>query len=471
MMRSMDAGNRIGDRYRVLARLGDSQALTLLCSDEHADDREVVLKLLDVGDAETWRHVDLFRSETSTLASLDHPAIPAILDSFDTVDSDGDPVLVLVTEKVEGTSLAHRIDRGPRLGIDDVMVVVREMLDVLEYLHTRVPRVVHRDLKPSNIIVRPDGSPALIDFGGVRAVWRAPSRETMTIVGTAGYMPPEQFLGQVTPRCDLYALGATLLHLMTGLPPTEHDYDTGRLEVPEDLPGPPGLHRLMAALLQPAPRDRPVSASAARAILDDPAPVEEPVTTLPAVVVEAEPPVLVHSEARVVDSEARVVDSEASEEARPIRVDAGIGPRDVDGRLRDVYANLVPYPLALHRMGKGSPAVGFGELLGNVLFLMPLSLGLLPLILAYTWWGRWREYKPLFVDGTWTPDGKVTHVDEHAAGPWAARVEYEFVDGRGETFTGGVNYGHYVVMHWTAGDAIDVLYDPDDPTRNVAIYR
>src|SRR6185503_314055 len=120
-----------------------------------------------------------------------------------------------------------------------------ELLGVLDYLHSRVPPVLHRDIKPANLIVRPDGSIARVDFGAVRNVFRSPDEDGSTVVGTHGYMPYEQYMGQASPASDLYALGATLLHLITGRGPSEFATRDGAVEVPADLPGGPVLRNVV----------------------------------------------------------------------------------------------------------------------------------------------------------------------------------------------------------------------------------
>ena len=97
------------------------------------------------------------------------------------------------------------------LGQKEIREIATGLLGVLDYLHGRAPPVIHRDIKPSNVLLRPDGTPALIDFGGMRA-WQPAGAAGATVVGTFGYMAPEQAAGQATPASDLYALGATLLH-------------------------------------------------------------------------------------------------------------------------------------------------------------------------------------------------------------------------------------------------------------------
>jgi serine/threonine protein kinase len=151
-----------------------------------------------------------------------------------------------------------------------VLDMFAELLGVLDYLHTRVPPVLHRDIKPANVIVRNGGAPVLVDFGAVRNVFRSPDETGSTVVGTYGYMPYEQYMGQATPASDLFATAATFLHVLTGRPPRDFMNDDGRIEVPEALPGEPRLRGVIARLLRPSPAERFASAREVRNALVGP---------------------------------------------------------------------------------------------------------------------------------------------------------------------------------------------------------
>ncbi len=140
-----------------------------------------------------------------------------------------------------------------------------QLLEVLAFLQRRSPPVLHRDLKPANVLLRPDGSVALVDFGSVRTL-SADRTHGSTLVGTFGYMPPEQLGGTVDRTSDLYALGATLLHALTGKPPVEWLGKGLEIQVPSDLPAP--FDGLLPALLEVEPARRPRDTEAARALLE-----------------------------------------------------------------------------------------------------------------------------------------------------------------------------------------------------------
>lgn len=320
------AGQVVGDRFRLERVLGRGAAATTWLATEMATERKVAVKTLHARSLEDWKQLELFEREARVLGSLRHHAVPELIATVEEDHGRGAEVH-LVMEWIDGRSLGERMRLGPRLGEVEVMQLASDLLDVLVYLHGRAPPVFHRDIKPSNIILRDDGSPVLIDFGGVCDGWRASNPHAVdgaTIVGTAGYMPPEQYLGQVGPWSDLYALGATLLHLVTGRAPADHDFASGRLEVPEGLGVSPRFVRLLKALLAPAPRDRPQSAGEARAILMSDAPVPRAAAPVATQVVRDESTI----ERPVIKVDRAV--------ARKLR-ELGPPPRDPRGKHAQVY--------------------------------------------------------------------------------------------------------------------------------------
>ena len=155
-----------------------------------------------------------FERELGLLATLAHPAIPKVYDFF---EENGRFYLIL--ELIPGTDLETALDQaGGPLPEERVARWSAQICDVLAYLHNRTPEpIVFRDLKPSNVMVTPDERIVLIDFGIARNLNRGDRKGTM--IGTEGYSPPEQYRGMAEPRGDLYALGATMHHLLTASDP------------------------------------------------------------------------------------------------------------------------------------------------------------------------------------------------------------------------------------------------------------
>src|SRR5262245_49288179 len=173
---------------------------------------EVAVKILDVGGLPNWRDYDRFRRQHEILGSLSHPRIPRARGDFEV----GTRVLHCQT-LVAGRSLARQL-RGARLLPAEVTRLATELLEVLDYLHGR--DVVHRDVKPDNVVIAADGSAHLVDFGAARRLNAAAKLESEpTVVGTPGYMAPEQTRGEVVAQSDLYALGKLLVEALAGAPP------------------------------------------------------------------------------------------------------------------------------------------------------------------------------------------------------------------------------------------------------------
>lgn len=157
-----------------------------------------------------------FRQEALILAQLDHPNLPTVTDHF----TEGNKQY-LVMDFIAGETLVERLNRegGGPLPVDEVIGWAEQLCTVLEYLHGQSPPLIFRDLKPGNVMVTPGGTVKLIDFGIARIF--KPGKATDTAYfGTAGYAPKEQYgKGQTDARSDIYALGATLHHLLTGVDP------------------------------------------------------------------------------------------------------------------------------------------------------------------------------------------------------------------------------------------------------------
>jgi hypothetical protein len=180
----------------------------------------VVLKILDLSEASSWGTVDLFRREAEALKALSHPGIPAYLGSFE--DEEGGRLrLVLAMERIEGVDLEKTAASGRKFTEAEIAAILASLADILAYLGGLRPPVVHRDVNPRNIILKPDGSIALVDFSGVQDAVRSALYPGATLVGTAGYIPLEQVAGKASPRSDLYGAAATAVFLLTGRNPSE----------------------------------------------------------------------------------------------------------------------------------------------------------------------------------------------------------------------------------------------------------
>jgi hypothetical protein len=249
-------------RYELGEPLGQGgQGRTFRALDRERG-RAVAVKVMELGAAAGgWKSFDLFERECQVLRGLAHAAIPRYLDTF-AVEAQGRYFLVM--ELCEGVTLRRLLEEKRTFSEGELWSILHQVLEVLDYLHGRRPPVIHRDIKPANLILRPDSSVALVDFGGVRLALRPDGGST--VVGTFGYMAPEQLHGEATPATDLYALGATIAALASGSEP-EHLPRRGlRIDLDAVLP-PSSLRELLARLLEPDPTARPQSVAAVRELL------------------------------------------------------------------------------------------------------------------------------------------------------------------------------------------------------------
>ena len=205
--------------YKILSIIGRGGMGAVYRAQRLADNTVWALKemrpLPDTPANEIEENRRLFMQEVDLLRSLDHSNLPIVADFF---EHERRPVLVM--EYVAGQTLESRIrEANAPLLEQQVLGYGIQLAQVLHYLHSRQPPVIYRDLKPSNIILTPEGVLKLIDFGVARTYKARKSKDTVAM-GSAGYAPPEQYgKGQTDARSDVYALGATLLHLLMNMPP------------------------------------------------------------------------------------------------------------------------------------------------------------------------------------------------------------------------------------------------------------
>ncbi len=263
---TLTSGTILGDRFVVTRALGSGSFGHTYLAQDNIRNGPVALKLLDLQGATDWKTHELFEREANVLRSLRHHSVPEIYDTAE-VEWQSRRIPVLVMEFIEGNSLAELIEKRQSQDLAMIMRLVLDLLGVLEYMHERVPPVLHRDIKPANVIVRPNGSPVLVDFGSVRQVFRSADETGSTIAGTYGYMPYEQYMGQATPASDLFSLGATILHALTGRPPRDFMDSNGQIALPSRVSVSEPLQRVLARMLRASPQERFASAREARTAL------------------------------------------------------------------------------------------------------------------------------------------------------------------------------------------------------------
>lgn len=262
-----------GGRFEVVEELGrGSQGITYLAR-ELLTGRQVVVKQLAVRDSPDWKSIELFEREGQVLKSLHHKGIPRYIDAFHELEGDSKyERFGLVQEYVTGENLEVLIAQGLRMDEAGMRDFLEQMLEILAYLHGLEPPVIHRDIKPSNIMRRADGRWILIDFGGVSVAARGvdSSKGASTVVGTSGYMPFEQLVGRAVAASDLYALGATAVHLLSHRHPSDLPVDAAepmRMLFQEYVTTTPAIMELLERMLEPFWEDRIQSAQVALELL------------------------------------------------------------------------------------------------------------------------------------------------------------------------------------------------------------
>lgn len=262
-------------RYRLERALGEG-GFSHAWAASAEDGTPVVLKQLKLQRMGEWKSLELFEREAQILASLEHSNIPRHVELFAHDGERAQPSSALaelegaslfsVYVRVEGRSLEQHIAAGQVMSGAQLSAMLDELLGVLEYLHGLQPPVVHRDLKPANVILDASGSAHIVDFGAIKNHLR----EGSTSVGTFGYFPMEQMMGQSQPASDLFALGMTTLVVATGVRPEQMptDPDTGKVELDALASGlPAGVRAALDAMLEPAIGRRVQTAAEARALV------------------------------------------------------------------------------------------------------------------------------------------------------------------------------------------------------------
>jgi serine/threonine protein kinase len=281
-------------RYQIIKQLSKTPNTgrhTLLAQDLQTQ-KEVVIKVLTFDNNFRWEDLKLFEREAEILKTLSHPAIPRYLDYFEW-DSSSQKEFGLVQTYIEAKSLQEYLDAGRTFSETEVKQLAKSLLEVLSYLHKQQPPVIHRDIKPSNILLSIGeacakrsrsgnslGNVYLVDFGSVQTTSRQDG--TITIVGTYGYMPPEQFVGRTTPASDLYSLGATLIHLVTGQFPGDLPQEDLQIQFEQFTHISPELVKWLKWMTQPSPKHRLASATGALQVLEQPPPPASPIAKKPA---------------------------------------------------------------------------------------------------------------------------------------------------------------------------------------------
>lgn len=215
-------GSIIDGKYKILNKVGQGgMSVVYLAMNEKANKQWAIKEVRKDG----VKDFELIKQglivETDMLKKLSHPSLPSIVDVIE-----DDNTFLIVMDYIQGNPLSKTLEEYGAQSQENVVEWAKQLCDVLGYLHSRKPPIIYRDMKPANVMLKPDGSITLIDFGTARE-YKSKNIADTTCLETIGYAAPEQFggMGQTDARTDIYCLGATLYHLVTGMNPCEPPYE------------------------------------------------------------------------------------------------------------------------------------------------------------------------------------------------------------------------------------------------------
>lgn len=255
----LEIGSVLDGKYKILNKVGQGgMSVVYLAMNEKANKQWAVKEVRKDGVLNYEAVKQGLVAETDILKRLNHPNLPSIIDVIDTDES-----FIIIMDYIQGNSLKKALEEYGAQPQENVIEWAKQLCDVLGYLHSRTPPIIYRDMKPANIMLKPDGNVTLIDFGTARE-YKEKNLADTTCLGTVGYAAPEQYanagMGQTDARTDIYCLGATIYHLVTGMNPSEPPYEIKPIrEINPHLSS--GLERIIQKCTQRDPKDRYQSAT------------------------------------------------------------------------------------------------------------------------------------------------------------------------------------------------------------------
>lgn len=245
-----EIGTVIDGKYEILREIGrGGMSVVYLAMDTHLNKQWAVKEIRKKGSGKNDEIVvNSLLAEANMMKRLDHPALPRIVDIID-----NGITIYVVMDYIEGESLDKILAEYGAQPEEKVIAWAMQIADALSYLHGQKPPIIYRDMKPANVMLKPEGNIKIIDFGIARE-YKEQNLADTTVLGTKGYAPPEQYSGQTDPRSDIFALGMTMHHLLTGVDPRNGEpYAPVRQWNPEISEG---LEAIIDKCVQPAAENR-----------------------------------------------------------------------------------------------------------------------------------------------------------------------------------------------------------------------
>lgn len=210
-----EIGTVIEGKYEVLKEIGrGGMSIVYLAMDKRLNKQWAIKEIRKKGSGKNDEIVvNSLLAEANLMKKLDHPALPRIVDIID-----NGVTIYVVMDYIEGESLDKIMNEYGAQSEEKVFEWAKQLCDALSYLHSQKPPIIYRDMKPANVMLKPEGNIKIIDFGIARE-YKEQNLADTTVLGTKGYAPPEQYSGQTDARSDIFALGMTMHHLLTGVDP------------------------------------------------------------------------------------------------------------------------------------------------------------------------------------------------------------------------------------------------------------
>lgn len=250
----LQIGSLVDNKYKILSEVGrGGMSIVYLAINERANKTWAIKEVRKDGMIDFEAVKQRLVVETDMLKKLDHAYLPSIVDVIDTSDS-----FLIVMDYIEGTSLQEVLKSSGAQSQEDVLEWGMQLCDVLDYLHSQQPAIIYRDMKPANVMLKPDGNITLIDFGTAREFKERAMVEDTVCLGTRGYAAPEQFggKGQTDARTDIYCVGATMYHLLSGHSPAEPPYEIKPLRYWDPMFEGTGIEKVIQKCCQQDPNAR-----------------------------------------------------------------------------------------------------------------------------------------------------------------------------------------------------------------------